>query len=58
MGWNLSKLTSFEKDGWHPTLFQFGTIHFPYRNDLDDALYFQLVGVRGDNQTFRLRAKS
>lgn len=47
-------LVAFEKDRWNKTLFQFGTIHFPYANGLDDALYFHLVGVKGDNQTYRL----
>ena len=53
---NCRKLISFEKDSWHPTLFQFGTIHFPYHNALENELYFHLVGVREDNQTFRIRA--
>lgn len=52
------RLISFEKDRWHPTYFQFGTIHFPYQNNLDNELYFHLVGVSEDNQTFRLRAIS
>ena len=52
------KLVSFAKDSWHPTLFQFGTIHFPYQNNLENELYFHLVGVREDNQTFRVRAKN
>jgi hypothetical protein len=47
-----AKLISFEKDHWHPTLFQFGTIHFPCFNKLEDKLYFHLVGVKGDNDTF------
>jgi hypothetical protein len=51
------KLISFAKDSWHPTLFQFGTIHFPYRNSLENELYFHLVGVKEDNQTFRIKAK-
>ncbi len=51
----LQKLVSFSKDGWHQTLFMFGTIHFPYQNSLKNELYFQLVGVREDNQTFRVR---
>lgn len=55
---NLRKVTSFEKDSWHPTLFQFGTIHFPYQNRLENELYFHLVGVKEDNQTFRVRAQS
>lgn len=48
-------LISFKKDRWHPKLFMFGTIHFPCGNLLADALYFQLVGVEGDDQTFRIR---
>ncbi len=54
----LQKLISFEKDSWHPTLFQFGTIHFPYQNNLENELYFHLVGVKEDNQTFRIKAKN
>lgn len=49
---NLEKIGSFKKDGRHPTLFQFGTIHFPGVNKLKDRLYFHLVGVEGDNRTF------
>ncbi len=52
---NLNKLISFKKDRWHPSLFMFGTIHFPYRNNLENELYFQLVGVEEDNQTFRVK---
>lgn len=48
-------LISFKKDRWHPTLFMFGTIHFPCVNRLENELYFQLVGVEGDNQTLRVR---
>lgn len=55
---NCRKLVSYEKDSWHPTLFQFGTIHFPYQNSLKDELYFHLVGVKEDNQTFRIKAKT
>ena len=51
---NLKNLISFKKDRWHPTLFMFGTIHFPYANELENELYFQLVGVEEDNQTFRI----
>jgi hypothetical protein len=51
----LRNLVSFKKDRWHPSLFMFGTIHFPYQNRLETELYFQLVGVREDNQTFRLK---
>ena len=49
---NLQKLISFKKDRWHASLFMFGTIHFPYQNSLENELYFQLVGVEGDNQTY------
>jgi hypothetical protein len=55
---NCQKLVSFDKDSWHPTLFQFGTIHFPYRNELENELYFHLVGVREDNQIFRIKEKN
>jgi hypothetical protein len=55
---NCEKITSFKKDRWHPTLFQFGTIHFPYFNNLEDELYFHLVGVEEDNQTFRVKTNS
>jgi len=53
---NLTNLISFKKDRWHPSLFMFGTIHFPYLNSLENELYFQLVGVQGDNQTFRVKS--
>ncbi len=45
-------LTKFHKDGWHKTLFMFGTIHFPSVNKVANRLYFSLVGVKEDNQTF------
>ena len=48
----------FNKDQWHKTLFMFGTIHFPTVNKLEKELYFHLVGVKEDNQTFRVRAIS
>lgn len=48
------EIAKFAKDFWHPTLFQFGTIHFPGRSLLPESLYFHLVGVRGDNRVFRL----
>jgi hypothetical protein len=54
----LQKLISFGKDWWHATLFQFGTIHFPYQNLLENEIYFHLVGVKEDNQTFRIKAKN
>lgn len=49
------ELVKFKKDFWHPTLFMFGTIHFPCVSRLKDELYFHLVGVKEDNQTFRVR---
>jgi len=52
---NLHNLISFKKDRWHPSLFMFGTIHFPYVNKLHDKLYFQLVGVEEDDRTFCVR---
>lgn len=51
-------IASFDKDHWPGGLFMFGTIHFPFANDLDDRLYFSLVGVRGDGKTFVLRPGS
>ncbi len=51
----LHQLISFKKDRWHPSLFMFGTIHFPYVNQLENELYFQLVGVEEDNRTFRIQ---
>ena len=51
---SLAEIAKFHKDSWHGTLFMFGTIHFPYVNKLNDDLYFSLVGVNEDNQTFRL----
>ncbi len=51
----VNKLIEFAKDSWHPRLFMFGTIHFPYQNLLDDRLYFSLVAVEGDHQTYCVR---
>ncbi len=48
-------LVKFEKDGWHGGLFMFGTIHFPYYNAADDRLFFNIVGVKGDNNTYCVR---
>ncbi len=48
-------IAEFEKDIWHGGLFMFGTIHFPFENRFDDRLYFSLVGVKGDDETFCLR---
>ena len=59
--WNVNsegkcvELAKFKKDFWHPTLFQFGTIHFPCVNKLEDELHFSLVGVEEDNRTFRIK---
>jgi hypothetical protein len=50
-------IAKFKKDIWHTSLFQFGTIHFPYAN-LTDELYFHLVAVEGDNKTFRVRPEA
>ncbi len=50
----LSEVAKFAKDRWHPTLFQFGTVQFPNFKESSDELYFSLVGVRGDNCTYRL----
>ena len=49
------QLAEFKKDMWHTSLFQFGTIHFPYAN-LTDELYFHLVAVEGDNRTYRVKS--
>jgi hypothetical protein len=51
----LTEITKFKKDFWNGTLFMWGTIHFPYANKLENELYFHLVGVNEDNQTFRIR---
>jgi hypothetical protein len=51
----LSHQARFEKDRWNKDLFMFGTINLPFMNDFDDRLYFNLVGVKGDNSTFCLR---
>lgn len=55
---SLEKVISFKKDRWHPTFFQFGTIHFPCVNRVVDRLYFHLVGVEEDNRTFCIKMKS
>ncbi len=52
---NCEKLVSFKKDAWHGGLFMFGTIHLPFLNSDGDRLYFNLVGVEGDNDTFCAR---
>jgi hypothetical protein len=48
------EIIKFRKDAWHSTLFMFGTIHFPYSNLLEDKIYFSIVGLKGDNQTFNI----
>ncbi len=50
----LQELIKFQKDSWHPSLFQFGTIHFPNFKRLEDELYFYLISVENDNRTFRI----
>ncbi len=52
---NCTRLASFAKDIWHPTLFMFGTIHFPFHFSSNEELFFSLVGVKGDKRTFRVR---
>jgi hypothetical protein len=52
---NYTEITKFKKDFLNGTLFMWGTIHFPYANKFENELYFHLVGVNEDNQTFRLR---
>jgi hypothetical protein len=49
------EIAKFQKDWWHPTLFMFGTIHFPYANNVADELYFSLVGVEADDHTFKIK---
>lgn len=56
-GEKCERLASYKKDHWHTSFFQFGTIHFPYFSDLENELYFHLVGVEEDNQVFRVRRK-
>ena len=52
-----TEVVRFKKDFWHPTLFMFGTIHFPYENKLANELYLHVVGVKRDNRTFRICLK-
>lgn len=60
--WNVNRegkceeIVKFKKDFWHPTLFMFGTIHFPCQNKLDRQLFFSLVGVEEDNRTFKINS--
>jgi len=49
------KIASFKKDFYPQTLFMFGIIHFPFVNDLQNELYFYLVGVEEDDQTFKVK---
>ncbi len=51
----ISEVAKFQKDLWPPSLFLFGLIHFPNSNTPADELFFHLVGLKGDNRTFRLR---
>lgn len=51
---SLSEVAKFPKDRWHGTLFQFGTIQFPYFSGFDDQLYFSVVAAEGDGRCFRL----
>lgn len=48
------EIVKYQKDFWHPTYFQFGTIHFPCVSKFDHELYFHLVGVKGDNRCFKI----
>ena len=50
----LTEVAKFQKDRWHPTLFMFGTIHFPFGDPPADGMYFSLVGVEEDNQTYKI----
>jgi len=34
----------------------FGTIHLPYRNAIEDKLFFSVVGVKEDDRTFCVTA--
>jgi len=52
---NLTNLHSFKKDFWHPSLFMFGKIHFPFVNRLKNELYMQVVGVEEDDQMFVIK---
>lgn len=52
---NCTEIIKFKKDWFNKTLFMLGTIHFPTINNFKDRLYFHLVGVDDDNQTFCLK---
>jgi hypothetical protein len=49
------EIARFPKDIWHPTLFMFGTIHFPTENLDTDRLYFHIVGAKGDAISFEVQ---
>jgi hypothetical protein len=49
---NCSELVRYEKDRWNGTYFMFGMIHFPAPDVINDRLYYNLVGVSGDNHSF------
>jgi hypothetical protein len=51
---NYTEITKFKKDFLNGTYFMWGTIHFPYVNKLENELYFHLVGVKEDNQTYKI----
>lgn len=61
--WNVTRdgtcveIARFKKDFWHPALFMFGLVHFPYANKIDSELYFHLVGVKDDGRTFKIRSE-
>jgi len=57
-GGNCTEIAKFKKDPWHRSLFMFGTIHFPNMADGFADLYFHLVGVEGDNCTYRATPKA
>jgi hypothetical protein len=50
----IQEIANFPKDRWHKTLFMLGTIHFSQTQSPDTDLYVHLVGVHGDNRTYRL----
>jgi hypothetical protein len=54
---NCKEVVKFKKDFWNQTVFSSGTIHFPGINKLENELYFHLIAVEGDNQTFRVASK-
>ena len=48
----LIELAKFKKDMWHPTLFQFGTIHIPNSASELEEFIFHIVAAKGDGKTF------